>query len=356
MHRPDVREKNHKPGVCARDGYAIISAGGRHANAPAKHRKNADTNVKNQADIWAEGSERMKPTALWRGSAALLMIALMLIGTLLGTAWRRSHPLRDRPRLSVTFLDVGDGDCTLIRSPEGRTILLDAGSAQAGPSLVDALRRRNVSTIDLLILTSPDEGSIGGVPALLEGGINVSQVWDDPVADAGAARRDALEAIRRHIPHIPSSTANGGDTIQVGQMLFVSAIWPPASGQASRRDPLVCRINYGGTAFLFEASATAVAERDLVSQAAPQIECTGACTDMILQAAARAEGSPSPEMLRRATPAIAVISSGPGSPPTLATLHRLQAAGAAVWQTGTQGTITIIANGRVSPTVTAAHL
>jgi len=227
----------------------------------------------------------MKPTALWRGSVALLLIALTLIGTLLGTAWRRSHPRRDRPRLVVTFLDVGDGDCTLVRSPEGRTILLDAGSAQAGPSVVDALRRRNVRTIDLLILTSPDEASIGGVPALLESGIGVSQVWDNPVADTGEARRDALEAIRRHIPHIPSSTANGGDAIQVGQMLFVSAIWPPGSGPASRRDPLVCRINYGGTAFLFEAAATAESERDLISQAGRQIECTGACTDMILQIA-----------------------------------------------------------------------
>lgn len=298
----------------------------------------------------------MRPTALWRGSIALLLIALTLTGALLGVAWRRSHPRRDRPRLAVTFLDVGDGDCTLVRSPEGRTILLDAGSAEAGPSVVDALRRRNVRAIDLLILTSPDEASIGGVPALLESGIGVSQVWDNPVADAGRPRRDSLEAIRRHIPHIPSSTANGGDAIQVGQMLFVSAIWPPASGPASRRDPLICRINYGRTAFLFEAAATTESERDLISQAGRQIECTGACTDMILQVAARAEGSPSPEMLRRAAPAIAVISCGPGSPPTQETLHRLQAAGAAVWQTDTQGAITVTANGRVSPSVTAAHL
>ena len=298
----------------------------------------------------------MTPTALWRGSVALLLIAMTLIGILLGVVWRRSHPRHTAPRLTVTFLDVGDGDCTLVRSPEGRTILLDAGSAQAGPAVVEALRRQKVGTIDLLILTSPDEASIGGVPALLESGIGVSQVWDNPVADAGEARRDALEAIRRHLPRIPSSIANGGDTIQVGQMLFVSAIWPPDTGQASQRDPVICRINYGGTAFLFEAAATAEAERTLISQAGRQIECTGACTDMILQVAGRAEGTPSPEMLRRATPAIAVISCGAGSPPTQATLHRFQAAGAAVWQTDTQGTITVTASGRVSPTVTAARL
>ena len=296
----------------------------------------------------------MNHTVLWRGSVTLLLIALTLIGTLLGTAWHRSHPHRDAPPLTVSFLDVGDGDCVLVRSPEGRTILLDTGSAQAAPLLLETLKQRKVSTIDLLIITSPDEVSIGGVPALLSSEIVVSRIWDNAVADSGAARRDALEAIRRR--HIVSSTANGGDTIQVGEMLFVSAIWPPDKGAPAQRDALVCRINYGETAFLFEAAATANAERDLVSQGWPQIECTGSCTDMIVQTAARAEGTPTPEMLRRTAPSVAVISCGPNSPPAQTTLHRLQAAGTAIWRTDTQGTITVTANGRVAPVVTAAHL
>ncbi len=296
----------------------------------------------------------MNRTALWRGSIALLLIALTLIGTLLGTAWRRSHPHRDAPPLTVMFLDVGDGDCTLIRSPEGRTILLDTGSAQAAPVVLETLRQQKIKTIDLLILTSPEESSIGGVPALLSSDMAVTQIWDNGVADSGEARRQALEAIRRR--HIVSSTANRGDTIQVGEMLFVSAIWPPDKGAAPQRDAMICRINYGATAFLFEAAATSVTERDLVSQAWPQIGCTGPCNDMVVQTAARAEGTPSPEMLRRATPAVAVISCGPNHPPDQATLHRLQAAGAAVWRTDTQGTITITANGRLSPVVTAARL
>ncbi len=291
---------------------------------------------------------------LQRGSTLLLLIVLALAGTLLGTAWRRSHPSRDTPQLVVSFLDVGDGDCTLIQSPEGRSVLVDTGSAEAAPAVAALLRRRNVQTIDLLLLTSPDASSIGGIPALLGSGIQVSQIWDDPVADTGGARRAALEAIRRH--HVPSSVAGAGDTIQIGARLFLSALWPPDKGEASRRDPLVCRINYGSTAFLLEAPASAQTERDLISQAATQIECAGACTDLVLQAATQAEGTPSPEMLRRATPAVVVLSCGPENPPDQATLHSLQAAGAAVWRTDTQGTITITAGGRVSPSVTAERL
>ena len=290
---------------------------------------------------------------LWRSSGVLLVVALALVGTLLGTAWRRSHPSRDMPQLVVTFLDVGDGDCTLVQSPEGRTILIDTGSAEAAPVVASLLRQRRVRAIDLLVLMSPEAASAGGVPALL-GSVPVSQVWDNSVADTGEVRRDALEAIRRH--HIPSSVAGAGDTIQVGSRLFVSTLWPPDTGTPARRDPLVCRINYGSTAFLLEAPASAQTERDLISRAGPQVECTGACTDLVLQATTHAEGTPSPELLRRATPAIVVLSCSADHPPNPADLQSLQAAGAEVWRTDTQGTITISAGGRVSPSVAAARL
>jgi competence protein ComEC len=290
----------------------------------------------------------------WRSSAVMLLIMLALVGALLGTAWRHGHPSRNTRQLVVTFLDVGDGDCTLIQSPEGRTVLVDTGSAEAAPAVAALLRRRHIQTIDLLLLTSPEAASVGGVPALLGSGVHVSQIWDNPVADTGEARRAALEAIRRH--HIPSSVAGGGDTLQIGSRLFVSTLWPPDKGEASRRDPLLCRVNYGSTAFLLEAPATAQAERDLISQAGAQVECLGPCTDLILQAATHAENSPSPEMLRQATPSIVVLSCGPDDPPDQATLHSLEAAGAAVWRTDTQGTITVTAGGRVSPAVTAERL
>jgi competence protein ComEC len=296
----------------------------------------------------------MTSRLLWRSSAFLVVIMLALIGTLLGTAWRRSHPGQDTPQLVVTFLDVGDGDCTLIQSPDGRAILVDTGSAEAAPSVLSLLKRRKIRKIDLLVLTSPEASSIGALPDLLGSGLQVSQIWDNAVADTGEARRAALEAIRRR--HIASSVAGAGDTIQIGPRLFVSTLWPPDTGEASRRDPLLCRVNYGSTAFLLEAPATAQAEHDLISQAGTQIGCQGACTDMVLLAAIHAAGGPSAEMLRRTTPAIVVLSCSADNPPDQATLHGLAAAGAEVWRTDTQGTITVTAGGRVSPSVTASHL
>ena len=288
----------------------------------------------------------MNRAVLWRVSASLLLIALTLTGILVGIAWRRGHSGRPARGLTVTYFGVGAGDCALVRSPEGRTILIDAGGAETGTALTAALKARGVARIDLLILTSPDPGSLGGVPALLDSGVDVSRIWDNAVPEISDARRAALEAIRRHRPRIPSQTVSGGDVIQIGERMSVSAVWPPDSGAASRRDPLICRVNYGSTAFVFEGAASTVAETALISQAAPRIECTGACTDLVLQTAAEADGPPSAEMLRRATPTVSVLTgrTDGGPPPTL--LRRLRAAGAALWQTDTQGTITVTTDGR----------
>jgi len=288
----------------------------------------------------------MNRVVLWRVSAALLMIALSLTGVLVGIAWRRGHSARPARELTVTYFDVGAGDCALVRSPEGQAILIDTGGAETGEGLAEALKARGVGRVDLLILTSPNPGSLGGVPALLDSGIDVSRIWDNAVPEVSDARRAALEAIRRHRPRIPSQTASGGDVIQIGERMSVSAVWPPETGAAARRDPLICRVNYGSTAFVFEGTASAVAETALISQAAPRIECAGACTDLVLQTAAGAAGPPSAEMLRRATPTVAVLTgrTSGGPPPTL--LRRLRAAGAALWQTDTQGAIVVTTDGR----------
>lgn len=288
----------------------------------------------------------MNRVVLWRVSASLLLIALTLTGVLLGIAWRRGHPHRTARGLVVTYFDVGTGDCALVRSPDGQAILIDTGGAETAETLAAALKARGVRRIDLLILTSPEPGSLGGVPALLGSGLSISRIWDNAVPEAGDARRTALEAIRRHRPRIPSQTASGGDVIQIGERMSVSAVWPPDTGAASRRDPLICRVNYGSTAFVFEGTASAGAETALISQAASRIECSGACTDLVLQTAAGADGPPSAEMLRRATPTVSVLTgrTDGGPPPTV--LRRLRAAGAALWQTDTQGAVTVTTDGR----------
>lgn len=286
-----------------------------------------------------------------KAGLALGAFALLLAGMLLGVVWRRSQPPPETPKLSVAFLNVGTGDCTLIHTPGGQTVLIDTGSASASNTLLAALRLFKVRSIDLLVLTAPNEASIGGVPALLATGVPVAQVWDSPTEDVGAPRRAALEAIR--LRHIPSRTVQGGSKVQVGAHFVLSVLWPPEDNNEASQDPLVCRIDYGKTSFVLEGASPGQAEDALVSDAGSALATQLQSSDTVLQVAARRPGrGASAEMLRRTTPDIVVLSCGPDAAPTMKMLHRLQAAGAEVWRTDSQGTVLVTTDGRVPPVVT----
>ena len=69
--------------------------------------------------------------------------------------------------MKVTFLDVGQGDCTIVQT-EGHNMLIDAGNNDQGESVVAYLLKNGIDTLDYLILTHPDADHIGGADDVLE--------------------------------------------------------------------------------------------------------------------------------------------------------------------------------------------
>ncbi len=67
------------------------------------------------------------------------------------------------PSVEITFLDVGQGDAVVIRSPEGRTAMVDAGRL----SPLRFLQQMRVDSIDLLVATHPHADHIGGLDDVL---------------------------------------------------------------------------------------------------------------------------------------------------------------------------------------------
>lgn len=83
--------------------------------------------------------------------------------------------------LKLHFMDVGQGDSTLISCPDGKHILVDAGSAAHYPGdevrgyLLDVFKDQDL-IIDDLIVTHPDQDHYNKLPELLQG-FTVSQIW-----------------------------------------------------------------------------------------------------------------------------------------------------------------------------------
>lgn len=301
----------------------------------------------------------MSRELLLRLCSILLLLILGLVGVLVGVWLRQRRPIDAPPQAIVAFLDVGHGDCTLIRTASGETILVDTGDAASAPHVVDVLHRFHVQTIDLLVLAGTDEGSIGGVPAIVTAFRGrVRYVWDNGIETHHAPQRAADAALIQPNQHIPSRIVHAGDKIQVGRATFLKVLWPPEDSPAARQDGLVLQLDYGQTRFLFAGTASMVSEGRLVAGMGDSLSCTDQCSDLVLQAprGGAATGT-SAELLRSAAPTIAVLScSGAPDEPARITLHRLQAAGAEIRRTDTMGTVIITTDGRNAPSVTAEHL
>lgn len=85
-----------------------------------------------------------------------------------GAYWSTRPAPNDGTR--VSFLSVGQGDCTVVRSG-GKTVLIDAGPATDGYDagsriIVPKLRQMGVSQIDMVLLTHPDSDHIGGLSSI----------------------------------------------------------------------------------------------------------------------------------------------------------------------------------------------
>jgi competence protein ComEC len=173
-------------------------------------------------------------------------------------------PSNPRKPLVVTFIDVGQGDSIFIVSPEGLTMLIDGGSADSG--IVDYLRGKGVTRIDLMVATHPHEDHIGGLIQVLEA-IPVTRVVTNGQPHTTVTYEHFLDAILNSGAEY--SEVGRGDTITLGELKFSvlnpgSTLWDDLNTSS-----LVLSLLYGQTTFLFMGDAGMVAEGSMIEAGSP---------------------------------------------------------------------------------------
>jgi competence protein ComEC len=242
-------------------------------------------------------------------------------------------------RLSVTFLDVGQGDAILIEGPDGHRILVDGGPGEE--AITNALGRRLPfydRRIDLVVLTHPQLDHFGGLPAVLER-YDVRRLLVSPLEGESASYRAWAAAVRRS--SIPHDEAARGQAIDLGDGATLHVLAAPARASDPNEASVVIRLQMGAASFLLTGDSGPAAEATLVRSGADlratvyKVPHHGSAT------------SASAEMLAAVAPLIDVISVGRGNPfghPTGEVLARLD--GDAVFRTDVDGDVSVSTDGR----------
>ncbi|MGQ9573115.1 MAG: ComEC/Rec2 family competence protein [Dehalococcoidia bacterium] len=128
-------------------------------------------------------------------------------------------------RLSVAFLDVGQGDAILIRSPSGHNILVDGGPS--GEAISEALGRHLPfweRRLHLVVLTHPDQDHLAGLVTVLER-YDVDQVLAPAITKQSPAVRAWQEAVAAE--GAPQWEAFAGQWVDLGDGAWLSVLHPP---------------------------------------------------------------------------------------------------------------------------------
>ncbi len=273
------------------------------------------------------------------------LIIVVIIIALAGAAFYYYEQGKPR-QTEVVFLDVGQGDSILIKTPLGQNILVDGGPDR---SVLPALAR-NLSwwdkTIDLAVLTHPDDDHSAGL-ALAAERFNIRRFAYTGLVDYSPSYTALLATVKRK--NISAVLIERPQTIDLGGKLFLEVLWPRENlsgrtAENSNDTSIVLRLVDGNNRFLFLGDLEAAGERSLEA-AAP--DALAARTVKISHHGS--DNSSSEEFLARVAPEFAVISVGEGNKfghPSRRVLKRLERLGARILRTDRQGDLHFKSDGR----------
>jgi competence protein ComEC len=295
----------------------------------------------------------------WRRKwIAWLYIALLL--ACLSFGWPATNRIvrccrgwSGRSILSLTFLDVGQGDAMVLRLPDEHTWIIDAGgihqtqsheAVDRGFDVGEAVVSRYlwsewITRVEQAVLSHPDVDHVGGMPALL-GNFRIARLaYADRVGDPSLS---AILSVAAERNTALAQVASG--QLLVSGDVEVEVLNPPDHGdlRSTNEDSVVLRIRYRRFSALLTGDLEKAGERELLVRQ-PDIE------SLLLKAAHHGSRSATSDaFLARVQPRWTVLSSGRNNPyghPSKEVVFRLLRHGSRLLLTQDLGAITFETDG-----------
>ena len=247
--------------------------------------------------------------------------------------------------LRVHFLDIGQGDSTLIVTPSGRQALIDGGpdGDVTSQALADALSGGDRS-LDLVVMTHLDSDHSSGLLQVLDR-YNVGAVLSGPQPPGNQMQAQWEQRLQQH--NITPLEVSAGYVIELDYDVELRVINPHRDRLFNdfNNDSLALRLTYGDISFLLTADITNEAEEPL-SNGGAELHST------VLKVAHHGSStSTTQRFLDAVDPAIAIVSAGRDNPyghPAPAVMERLETSVGAenVYRTDLRGDVEVVSDGK----------
>jgi len=241
--------------------------------------------------------------------------------------------LKDNNHLEIDFLNVGQGDATLLKFPHSGEILIDSGDGQQIKTALAAVNNYFKRQTDVWILSHANIDHYGGFLKLME--TNPPQVFIYSGFDSNGSTFLALKKllVEKNIPVIKLSA---GDKIKIGEAYFL-VLWPPKNKEIKDLNDasLILRLIDGKHSILFSGDASSKILDNLINIRAE-----------ILKVSHHGSKTATDEnILQLVNPSIALIGVGLNNSfhhPNDEVINLLKQFGVKIFRTDLNGTIKII--------------
>lgn len=246
-------------------------------------------------------------------------------------------------KLRIFFIDVGQGDSTLIITPDKKTVLIDGGGSDSfdvgEKVLLPYLLDRRILKIDYVLISHFDTDHCGGILTIMEKVKVKNIIISEQAENSENYERFKKLMINKKIRLIE---VKKGDKIKIGRYSEFKILFPPSrllSENPLNNNSIVAQFNYNNFKMLFTGDIEKLAEQQILKTEKAEIRA-----DILKVAHHGSKTSSIPEFIKAVRPKIALIGVGKNNTfghPNQQTIKNLENIKCRIYRTDLQGEIII---------------